>query len=112
MIWLPLSLILARSFAHASAIRRRTYETRLSVAIFRGKIRAAEKWLQLGREPHVHRPAAAAGRGLDEGHVNAIDVGTFLAIDFDVDELSIEKAAISSFSKDSRSMTWHQWQVE
>ena len=62
------------------------HETRLSVAIFRRKIGAADKWLEPGRQPDVERPAAAAGRGLDEGHVNAIDIRTFLPVDFNIHE--------------------------
>jgi len=34
-----------------------------------------------------------AGRGLDEGHVDLIDVGTFLAIDLDADKMVVEKSS-------------------
>ena len=64
-------------------------EPRLAPAIFRRKISAADERLQVGREPHAHRPAAAAGRRLNESHVNAVDVRPFFAIDLDVHELAI-----------------------
>ena len=72
-----------------------------------------KKGLSSGREPDGHGPAAAAGGGLDEGHVDAVDVGALFAVDLDGDVSRGSGARRSaSFSKDSRSMTWHQWQVE
>jgi hypothetical protein len=59
--------------------------------ILRRKIRAAEKRFQVGREPHAHRPAAAPGHGLHVGHVNAVHVGPFLAVDFDGDEMRVQQ---------------------
>ena len=64
-------------------------ETRLTVSVFRREIGAADEWFQIGCEPDAHRPAAAAGRCLDEGHVNAIDVGPFFTIDFDVHKVAV-----------------------
>jgi hypothetical protein len=49
---------------------------------------------------------------LHERHVNAIHIGPLFAIDFDVDEVSFMICAISPSLEASRSMTWHQWQVE
>ncbi len=66
-------------------------ETRLPVAIFRRKISAADKRLERGGEPDVERPATAAGRGLDESHVNAIDIRAFFAVDLDVDEARVHE---------------------
>ena len=56
----------------------------------RRKVGAAEERLQVGRQPHAHRPAAGAGRGLDEHHVDAIDVRPLLAIDLDRHEVLVE----------------------
>src|ERR1700736_2254124 len=64
-------------------------KTRLTVSILRRKISSADEGLQIGREPDTHRPTAAARRRLNEDHINAIDVGPFFAIDFDVHELAI-----------------------
>ena len=64
-------------------------ERRLPVSILRRKIGSANERFQFWRQPNTHRPTAAAGRGLDEGHVNAIDIRPLLAIDFDVYELAI-----------------------
>ena len=56
----------------------------------RREIGAAVKWLEVGRQPHAHRPPARTRRGLDECHVDAIDVRPFLAIDLDRDEVFVE----------------------
>ena len=64
-------------------------ESRLSVSIFRREISSAHERFQLGREPDAHRPAATAGRGLDERHVDAVHVRPLLAIDFDVHEFAV-----------------------
>ena len=79
----------------------------------RREVGAAVERLQVRRQPDAHRPAAGSGRRLHERHVDAIDVGPLLAIDFDRDEVLVEHARrSSSFSNDSCSITWHQWQVE
>ena len=54
------------------------------------KIRAAVKRFQLRCEPHAHRPSARSGGRLHEHHVDAIDVGTLFAIDFDRHEMLVE----------------------
>ena len=56
----------------------------------RREVRAAVERLQLGRQPHAHRPAAGAGRRLHERHVDAIHVRALFAIDLDRDEVAIE----------------------
>ena len=64
-------------------------ESRLPISVLGRKISSAHEWLQLRRQPDAHGPASAAGRGLDESHVNTIDIGPFLAIDFDVHKLAV-----------------------
>ena len=59
----------------------------------RRKISAAEKRLQIRREKNIHRPAAAAGRGLHERHVNFVHVRPLLAVHLDADEMFVEKIA-------------------
>ena len=54
------------------------------------EIRAAVKRLEIGRQPHAHRPAARPGRRLHERHVDAIDVGPLFAIHLDRDEIAIQ----------------------
>ena len=63
------------------------------MARVRRKISAAEKRFPFGREENAHRPAAAAGRGLHERHVNFVHVGAFLAVHLDADEMFVEKFA-------------------
>ncbi len=65
------------------------FETGLTMAVVRWKIRSADKRLQIRCQPNTHRPAAAAGCRLHKRHVNAIDVRPFLAIDFDVHKFAI-----------------------
>ena len=55
----------------------------------RRKIRAAVKWLEVGREPHAHRPAARARRGLHRGHVDPVDIRALFAVDLDADEILV-----------------------
>src|SRR5712691_3463278 len=62
---------------------------RTAEAVVRRKIRAAEKRLAVRREPDRHRPTSAAGRRLHEQHVDAVDVGPFLAVDFDRHEVFV-----------------------
>ena len=87
-------------------------KTGVTIAMLGRKISAAIERLQIGREPDGHGPTAAAGGGLHEGHIDAVHIGALFAIHFDADEIRFMSAAIAAFSKDSRSMTWHQWQVE
>ena len=58
-----------------------------------GEIGAAEEGFQVGSEPDGHGPPAGPGGGLDEGHVDAVHVGAFLAVDLDGDEVAVEQGA-------------------
>ena len=79
----------------------------------RRPVRAAVERLQVGRQKHRHRPAAAAGHHLHRVHVDLIEVGPLLAIDLDADERARSRRPRSpAFSKLSCSITWHQWQAE
>src|SRR5207245_11073794 len=53
--------------------------------------RAAVVRVPLRREPHAHRSAARSSGRLDEGHVDAIDVGSLLAIELNGDEVLVEQ---------------------
>ena len=64
-------------------------ETGPPLPIFGRIIRAAEKRLQVRGEKDAHRPSAATRRRLNECHVNAIDIGSLFAIDFDVHEVRV-----------------------
>ena len=66
-------------------------ETRPAVAVVRREIGAAEERLQVRREKDVQRPAALAGRGLHERHVDLVHVRPLLAVHFDADEMLVEK---------------------
>ncbi len=88
-------------------------ESGLAPARRRRVIRAAVEGLAVRRQEERERPAALARHELDGLHVDVVDVGTLLAVHLDRDEVPFESAAAtSSFSKDSCSITWHQWQVE
>src|SRR5580700_11157174 len=69
-------------------------ERRQSEAGFLRKVRPAEERpLPFVRQEHGERPAATALREhLLRDLVDAVDVGTLLAIDFDVDEVVVEDA--------------------
>src|SRR5438105_4522486 len=69
-------------------------EGRQAVAGFLREVGAAEERpLVVVRQEHGERPAAAAlGEHLLRHLVDAVDVGTLLAVDFDVDEVLVEKA--------------------
>ena len=54
------------------------------------QIRAAIKRFQRRREPHTHRPATVPGRGLDVSHIDAINVGPLLAVDFHGHEIAVQ----------------------
>ena len=66
-------------------------ESRMAPAVFGREIGAAEKRLQLRREPDRHRPAAAAGGGLDERHVDAVHVGALFAVHLDGHVIAIHQ---------------------
>ena len=61
-----------------------------AVAVAGREVGAAEERPAVGGEEHRHRPAAAAGHGLDRLHVDGVDVGTLLAVDLDDDEAGVE----------------------
>ena len=61
-------------------------EAGTSVARVRRVVGTGVERMEIGREPHRQRPAAAPGQRLHRRHVHAIDVGTLLAVDLDVDE--------------------------
>ena len=87
----PIRTIFSRSLSPGLGdLRQDRAEARMSPAVLRRKVGAAEKRLQLRRQPHRHRPAAAAGRGLHERHVDAVDVGPLLAIHLDGHVISIQ----------------------
>ncbi len=51
-----------------------------------GKISAAPEWFAAGGEKHRERPAAVLAEVMQRRHVDLVDVGALLAVDFDVDE--------------------------
>ena len=59
------------------------------VAVDRREVGAAEKGLAVGGEEDGHRPAAAARQHLDRLHVDGVQVGPFLPVHLDVDEILV-----------------------
>ena len=55
------------------------------------KVRAAVERLELRRQPDAQRPAAGAGRGLDERHVHPVHVGPLFAVDLDRHEIPVQQ---------------------
>ena len=58
-------------------------------SVCRRVVRAGIEGFPVGGEEHGHRPAATTRERLDRVHVDAIDIGPFLAIDLDVDEVAV-----------------------
>ena len=56
------------------------------------KISAAPHRLALRRQEHGERPAALLAKQMQRVHVDLVDVGPFLAVDFDVDEQFVHHA--------------------
>ena len=52
--------------------------------------RYRQKGFMVWGEPNVERPTSTTGQLLDEVDVNAVDVGTLFALDFDTNEMLIE----------------------
>ena len=63
-----------------------------AVALVVREIRARVERPAVGRAPHAHRPAAAAGQRLHRLHVDRVDVGSFLAVDLHVDEQLVHQS--------------------
>jgi len=63
------------------------------VTVFGGKIGATVKGLEVRRQEHRHRPAAVPRQDLHGRHVDLIEIGPFLAIHFDADEMCAEELA-------------------
>ena len=81
------------AFCQASAsVQQHALEAGPAIAIVRREVGAAVERLQVRRQEHRHRPAALAGQQLHGGHVDLIEVGPFLAIDLDADEVLVEDA--------------------
>src|SRR5262249_19865351 len=68
----------AREAGHAARVSRR-------------KVRPAEKRLALRGQEHGHGPATVSRHRHDGRHVDLIKVGSFLAINFDVDEVLVHE---------------------
>ena len=64
-------------------------EARQPVARLRREVRAAVERLALGSEKCSQRPATVAGKRDDGVHVDRVEVGSFLPVDLDVDEVLV-----------------------
>ncbi len=61
-------------------------EGRHAVPLFGREVGAGVEGAAIGRAEHRHGPAAGSGEGLGGGHVERIEVGSFLAVDLDRNE--------------------------
>ncbi len=66
-------------------------ETRQTVTRLGREVGAAVKRMQLGGQEDGHGPAALTGESDDGGHVEAVQVGAFLPVDFDADEMLVQE---------------------
>ena len=66
-------------------------KTRTAITGRRGKIRAAPKRLGVGRQEHGQRPTPVLPHHAQRRLVNGVDVGTFLAVDLDIDEMLVHQ---------------------
>ena len=73
-------------------MRQHALESRHAVAIVRWKVRAGVKRPAIRREKNRHRPSAVTGHELHGLHVDRVDVGPLLAIDFDRYEALVQSA--------------------
>ena len=62
------------------------HKRRQAVPRRRRIIGAAIKGTSIRQQENRHRPAAALDKGLHRLHINIIDIGTFLAVDLDIDK--------------------------
>ncbi len=56
-----------------------------------GKVGAPVERLQLGSQEHRQRPAARTGQHVHGAHVDAVQVGAFLAVNLDADEVLVHQ---------------------
>jgi hypothetical protein len=66
-------------------------ETRHAAMRIGRPVGAGEERLERGGEEHAHRPPRPAGEELHRLHVDRVDVGAFLAVDLDRDEMGVEE---------------------
>ena len=71
--------------------RQQLFKSRTPVTILRREIGSAEVRLLLRRHKHRHRPAAAAGGHLHKGHIKLIQIGPFLPVHLDADEVGVHQ---------------------
>ncbi len=67
-------------------------ERRHAMARLRGEVRPCIEGLAVRGQEHRHRPAALAGHRDGGIHVEGVDVGPFLTIDLDVDEVLVHQS--------------------
>ncbi len=71
---------------HARDFAQHVDESRPAVAALLREIGAAPERLAVGRQEHGQRPAAVLAEQMQRRHVDLVDVGPLLAVDFDADE--------------------------
>ena len=68
-------------------------ETRHPSPILRREVRAAKKRFAVGGKENGQRPASTPLHELNGRDVDVIDIGPFLSIDFDADEVLVQDAS-------------------
>ena len=66
-------------------------ETGHAVSLFRRKVGTAVERLAVRSQEHGHRPSTAPGEHLHRVHVDVVDVGSFFAVDLDVDVVLVHQ---------------------
>ncbi len=88
--WVAFSSMSARCSCQARLMLGEQLGEAGHVVAGRGReVGAAEKRPSIGREEDGHGPAAMPGHGDDGVHVDAVEVGAFFAVYFDVDEMGV-----------------------
>ena len=63
-----------------------------AVPVVGREVGSAVEWTAIRQQEHRHRPPAVTGHCLNGLHVDAVDVGSFFSIDFDVHEFLVHEA--------------------
>ena len=86
-----LARLLRRLAPHPGEPLQHVGEARPAPAPGRREVGAAPERLAVGRQEHGQRPAALLAHHVQRPHVDGVDVGAFLAIDLDVDEIAVHQ---------------------
>ena len=91
--------------------QKRGYERRAAVTLLSREICSAPERFCVAIEEHRQRPATLLAETVQCAHVDSVDIGTLLAIDFDIDEELVHHLGGAGILETLCAITWHQWQA-